>query len=567
MASFAHTISLGLALFASSCGAAPLIAPQWTVAEITLTAQNVYANPFLDVAVNATFTLQGGGAPPIVRAAFWDGGSTWRVRFAGVALGNWSWATAASAPADAGLSGASGVVTVVPYEGGNALYQRGFLRVARSGRFLEHADGTPFRWLGDTSWYGPDLVRQDACNAPPGVGCSSAADAIAADRAAKGFTVAQTYFCGQSAGWWVDGKNYTAINASAFSERVDPYLARYLARGILPALGLGLHEMSVAMPRDALVRLGAYAAARYGAHHLVWITAQEVDAPNSNASVWGAVARALFYGSYGPLGFQPLTAHMWIGPNASAPLAPDFLWGGEPWHQWFATQGGHGGMGRLRPKAHFQAYWNFRSPLTGQPLPCLEAEAQYENITCGPWSYANATRAAAWKAQLLGAFGYTYGGAALWLFKWSANDTTGDAYNPGTWWYPNLALPGASQVALASQWLHATLGAARTQLAPRWTQPGGGDEAWGAFADDEATVLASVGSAQFVIYAYSAATLALGQLGMMDAARSYEAAWLNARDGSARPAAPAPFRPAANGTWALPEKPDAQDWVLYVSAV
>lgn len=499
----------------------------------------------------------------MTRGAFWDGGSTWRLRFAGVAVGVWDFNTTASVP-DAGLSGVSGAVSVVAYSGGNALYQRGFLRVAPSGRALQHADGTPFRWLGDTSWYGPDLVHQSDCNAPTS-NCSSAAEAIADDRAAKGFTVAQTYFCGQSAGWWLDGENYSLINASAFASRVDPYLERYLSRGILPALGVGLHEMSVKMRADVLARLGAYTAARYGAHHLVWITAQEVDAPSSNASVWAVVAEALFRGSYGPLGFQPLTAHTWIGPNASAPLAPDFLWADKPWHAWFATQGGHGGMGRLRPKAHFQAYHDFRSPITGAPLPYLEAEAQYENITCGGWSNANATRAACWKALLCGSLGYTYGGAALWLYKNSVNDSTGEAYNPGTWWWPNLALPGAAQVALASRWLEAALGGARAQLTPRWTQPGGGAEAWGAFPDDEATVLATVGNAHYVVYAYSAATRAVGRLGMMDASGSYAAAWLNPRDGRSQPAAPAPFRPSVNGTWAAPEKPDALDWVLHVA--
>lgn len=460
-------------LFLFLFGAAfALDAEQWTVAEIALVAQDTYANPFLEVSVSAAFSLPGSNLS-LVRPAFWDGGATWRVRFAGVALGTWLYTTAANVP-DPGLSNRSGQVTVVAYTGTNEIYQRGFLRVERGGRFLQHADGAPFRWLGDTSWFGPDLVHQADCNAP--VNCTSAADYIADDRRAKGYTVAQTYFCGQSGGWWLDGKNYSLVNASAFAARVDPYLARYLARGIVPALGVGLHEMSEDMPPGSLARLGAYVAARYGAHHLVWITAQEVDAPNSNSSVWAGVAQALFYGSYGPLGFQPLTAHMWIGPNSSAPLAPDFLWGDKPWHNFYATQGGHGGMTRLRPKAHFQAYRNYRSPLTGGPVPYLEAEAQYENITCGPWSYANATRAACWKALLCGSLGYTYGGAALWLYKASLNDSTGEAYNPGTWWWPNVALPGSSQVALASQWLVATLGAegASALLTPRWTQPGGG---------------------------------------------------------------------------------------------
>ena len=39
---------------------------------------------------------------------------------------------------------------MAPYAGSNALYRHGILRPHKSGRFLEHADGVPFYWLGDT---------------------------------------------------------------------------------------------------------------------------------------------------------------------------------------------------------------------------------------------------------------------------------------------------------------------------------------------------------------------------------------------------------------------------------
>ena len=32
--------------------------------------------------------------------------------------------------------------------------RHGFLRVSKNGRYLEHADGTPFLWMGDTVWFG-----------------------------------------------------------------------------------------------------------------------------------------------------------------------------------------------------------------------------------------------------------------------------------------------------------------------------------------------------------------------------------------------------------------------------
>ncbi len=70
---------------------------------------------------------------------------------------------------------------MTPYSGENPLYLHGPLQVAASQRYLVHADGTPFFWLGDTWWMGlchrlhwPDEFQ-----------------ALAADRKQKGFNVVQ----------------------------------------------------------------------------------------------------------------------------------------------------------------------------------------------------------------------------------------------------------------------------------------------------------------------------------------------------------------------------------------
>ena len=50
------------------------------------------------------------------------------------------------------MHGRTGEVNVVPYRGANPLYRHGDLRVSANQRYLIHADGTPFLWLGDTGW-------------------------------------------------------------------------------------------------------------------------------------------------------------------------------------------------------------------------------------------------------------------------------------------------------------------------------------------------------------------------------------------------------------------------------
>ena len=251
----------------------------------------------------------------------------------------------------------------------------------------------------------------------------------------------------------------------------------------------------------------------------------------------------------------PLTAHMWVGPNASAPFEPVFIYGDRPWHTWFATQGGHTGMG-VRSKAHYSAYWQWRSPLTGLPQPFLEAEAMYEEIICGPrFAHANDTRAAAWKSVLCGSLGFTYGGAALWLFKRDLADSTGEAYNPNTWWFPKVALPGSNQVALMSAALGplGALGDGWAGLTPRFSDP-----AWCAFgAQDETTVLATVADEAFVLYSYGEA-LAVGEVRGLRPGARYSASLLDPRTGAV---AQLPSVAAgAGGAWVVPSKPDAQDW-------
>ena len=47
------------------------------------------------------------------------------------------------------------------FDGENPLYRHGQIRVAPSGRYLAHADGTPFFFLADTCWNGPHLSEPD----------------------------------------------------------------------------------------------------------------------------------------------------------------------------------------------------------------------------------------------------------------------------------------------------------------------------------------------------------------------------------------------------------------------
>ena len=40
-------------------------------------------------------------------------------------------------------------------------WEHGDLQVSASGRYLQHADGTPFFWLGDTGWLMPERLNRE----------------------------------------------------------------------------------------------------------------------------------------------------------------------------------------------------------------------------------------------------------------------------------------------------------------------------------------------------------------------------------------------------------------------
>ncbi len=120
------------------------------------------------------------GSPPLQGYGFWDGGATFKLRQAFPEPGTWHYKTTATDPSNSGLHNREGDVQVLPYTGTNPLYRHGFLQVSADHRFLVHADGTPFLWLGDTLWGATVWLTEAGFH-----------EAVA-DRRAKHFTVLQT---------------------------------------------------------------------------------------------------------------------------------------------------------------------------------------------------------------------------------------------------------------------------------------------------------------------------------------------------------------------------------------
>ena len=178
-----YTTTLCLALItcaapALSAAAAPEPAEANVVVEIPLRAKKPHANPFKDVTRDVVFTGPKGTKKTV--PAFWAGGDQWKVRYASPVVGAHRYRSECSAKDDPGLHGIEGRIEIKPYTGNNPLYRHGPIRVSRNGRYFEHADGTPFFWLGDTWW-------KCLCKRLTWKGFQE----LTADRKKKGFSVIQ----------------------------------------------------------------------------------------------------------------------------------------------------------------------------------------------------------------------------------------------------------------------------------------------------------------------------------------------------------------------------------------
>src|SRR5258708_9490536 len=180
-------IALCHAIFcAAIASAADYKVHQWRAVEIALTSSVNYANPFHDVDVTATFRRQGGKT--ITRPAFWDGGLTWKVRFAQPQTGLWTMITSSTDAKNGGLHHVTRTILCDPYSGNLAIYKHGFLKVSKNGRYLTYADRTPFFYLGDTHW----ILSHERFNTSNAPGVASQFEYTVDKRVEQGFTVFQS---------------------------------------------------------------------------------------------------------------------------------------------------------------------------------------------------------------------------------------------------------------------------------------------------------------------------------------------------------------------------------------
>lgn len=389
--------------------------PQWSVGEIILTAGKEYDNPYTDVEVYAVFT--GPGNETLRRPAFWDGGNTWKVRFAPpTASGTWTWHTVCSNPADTGLHEKQGSLEAVAPSDSNPFLRAGLLRMSPNHRNVVRADGSPLFLVGDTAWSLPWRATPEAVKI------------YAADRRDKGFNCVLLMSIlpdadavgprnrQQIGGFDVGFEDFSTGHMNqmnvAYFQYMDELMALLLEHGIVPIYspvfqGYGWQGKNVLgnrLPPSEYARYCRFLVARYGAQPAMWLVSADshglaptVDAGGQEFEAWDDY-------------HQPAGIHY----SPSDKDHQNRSYQDAEWLDFQWCQTGHDGTDTIKVTAMCD-----NLPIKG----VANGEPTYEGI-------ADPTRAIGWwqgneawsNLTAGGTMGVFYGVAALWQWKLTADE-------------------------------------------------------------------------------------------------------------------------------------------------
>ena len=127
---------------ASQSPKAPVV-PKWTRFEHAFKSSIAYSNPLQQASLQVTFISPTGKTNRV--DGFWDGGRTWRVRFAPDQVGRWSYQTSCSDVSNRRLHDQRGALICTAPIAGTVFQRHGPIRIARDRRRIEAGLGRP-RW-------------------------------------------------------------------------------------------------------------------------------------------------------------------------------------------------------------------------------------------------------------------------------------------------------------------------------------------------------------------------------------------------------------------------------------
>ena len=409
----------------------------WMKFEQDFTSSKDYGNALYDVKKFAVkFTSPTGRVKTV--NGFWDGGRSWKVRFAPDELGTWAWESACSDQSNTGLNGIKGSFVSTPHASKQAIYQRGSLIRPKGAYHLSHADGTPFFWTGCTAWNGALKSTEQEW------------DTYLADRVRNGYNVIQfvtTQWRGgdkNSLGQVAfEGSGKISINPDFF-RHLDGKVDKINEYGLVaaPVLLWALQhvqgrELSPGyyLPDDEAILLARYMVARYGGHQVVWVLGGDGKYTDQYEQRWKTIGRGVFGDEHPGLVAQHPQGGSWIGE----------IYADEPWLDIIGYQSGHNnteGPVKMITLGKPAKMWD---KLPARPL--INMEPVYEEIR--PNITATDVRNASyWSVLATPTAGITYGANGIWPWLREGEEILnhGSKGEGVSRWHASIKLPGSVQV-------------------------------------------------------------------------------------------------------------------------
>lgn len=310
--------------------------------------------------------------------------------------------------------------------------------------FIQHEDGTPFFYLGDTAWeLFHRLDREEA-------------DLYLEDRAKKGYTVIQAVAIAELNGH-TEPNPYGHLpfvnvnpaqpsveygNRNDYWDHVDYIVSKAndlgMYVGFLPTWGRYWHDEKVILfDKEKAFIYGRFLGERYKDKHVIWILGgdRNIDNDRQREVIW-AMANGI---KEGDLGTHLITYHPGGGKGSSQ------WFHHETWLDFNMRQNGHSAD-------YTNVYSKTRDDYGKHPVkPVIDGEPLYEDhplsfnaARLGHSVAADVRRPLYWNL-FNGAFGHTYGHHSVWQM-YDPEKTSLPKNNPLMSWQKAIHQPGAAQM-------------------------------------------------------------------------------------------------------------------------
>ncbi len=327
-------------------------------------------------------------------------------------------------------------------------WKNGKLKISENGRYMQHENGTPFFWMGETGWLLPErLDRSEASYYLSN--CRKAGYNVVQVQTVNG--VPAINFYGQYS--HPDGFNFKEINKKGvygYWDHMDYIIKKAEQNGIyigMVCIWGNLVKAGLMSVKEAEA-YGKFLAERYkDSPNIIWIMGGDVKG-DINPDQWNTMARTIksidknHLMTYHPFG---RTSSIYWFHNAE-------------WLDFNMFQSGHRRYDQTRgdgdntaEAAVAEDNWRYvEAGLAMKPAkPILDAEPSYEDIPHGlhdpaepRWMAPDVRRYAYWSV-FAGAFGHTYGHNCIMQMLKVANE---GGYGGNKTWYDSMKDPGFNQM-------------------------------------------------------------------------------------------------------------------------